>query len=885
MARTGSTKLTIVGVDHFGRHNEEVYTGTCQCCNRLVKLAAYETRAWFVFILIPLIPLSRRQIIHLCPACGAHARLPADRWDAAKQLTTSGAMARFRADPNPDTAIEMHQQLLSYIDFRQAEAFRASLVQRFPASARIQVHLGGVMAGLGREADSAGYYRRALELRPDLPEARVGVAEHHLRENRPDEARALLGFMEERGGRHLYPLDPLARLIVCYQQLGRHDVALEILEKLLADDAPLGEHGPFRALVQTSETALGKSRSILVPLPSHKWRWLLEWNPAVVLTPRELQLRHRCGAIASILVTFTALLVLGSLYLARHRELRLLNATGQPAVVTLGDRPPVQVPAGGMVTVGLAEGDYQARVAGPVEEEFPVQIHTPWLGRWHSKPAWILNVAGAGMLVEEHAVFRKRGASSLVTRFHFGERMVRVPRADRLFAPMPRTVHVNSGEERHISRVDLIPRSPLETLRWLVTQDRFTDVADLAEWHLRLHPTDTDMAQAYAQAGAHAAEARARAVAFFESGLTNRPVSIPWHRAYLALVAGTTPGSAGMATRYDAWIREDPTNASLHFMKAHVAGSPEEGRQLLARAAELDPDNPHVLASRAYGLTIHGEWDSAAPLLERALQLLPEERGFQDSFQMVLIALGEYDKAGARLRRRIESEPWMPTHVVQLCGVLGAQGRKQEGVQTLSQWVRRLESLGATQAAPLKGEALGALYYSLGDFGYLIAPHDGSEAVSPRHRLFGLVERGRLSEAADAERMLPTDSVEPGICLGLSLGFALAGNPGEQARWLAEGARLASGGNGPEDRRLAELLRDPGPWEVSRITDLALAPRLKATLLALSGLRTPGLQPAANKAAGLFNFERVFPYHLVERVRAASPAATPGAATPGGGVQ
>jgi tetratricopeptide (TPR) repeat protein len=265
-----------IGPRCVGRRNEQAYPGTCRFCGHAGKLTAHETRVWFCFLGIPLVPLAHKQILSLCPACQRHLQVDADRWDAARQLSTSGAMERFRANPNPDTAIEAHQQLLAYLDFAQATTFRTRMIQGFSQNARIQAHIGATLAGLGQYEQSAAHFRKALELRPDMPEARIGVAEEHLRAGRLDEARQLLDFMEARDGGLLYSLQPLAGLVIAYQETQQHEKALEILTRVLTDNPSLVDHGPFRALVERFEQALRRPGSILLRAKPKSWLSLLD---------------------------------------------------------------------------------------------------------------------------------------------------------------------------------------------------------------------------------------------------------------------------------------------------------------------------------------------------------------------------------------------------------------------------------------------------------------------------------------------------------------------------------------------------------------------------------------------------------------------------------
>src|SRR6266545_6988968 len=245
-----------IGTHYYGSRNQEKRHGTCQQCGRNVELTSYDTRLWFVIVFIPVIPLGRKRIIDRCPACTRHYVQDLQKWETAKQLEISGALDAFRSNPTPEAAIEAHQALMGFHQLAQAAEFREMMRGKFASNAKVQAYLGAVLEHLGRPAEAVTAFERALELRPDLPEARVGVAAGRLREQRLDEARRLLDFLEKPGASQLYSLRPLENLAIGYQEAGRHEEALQLFGRLLEAFPQVAEHTGFRKMVERSEKAL-----------------------------------------------------------------------------------------------------------------------------------------------------------------------------------------------------------------------------------------------------------------------------------------------------------------------------------------------------------------------------------------------------------------------------------------------------------------------------------------------------------------------------------------------------------------------------------------------------------------------------------------------------
>jgi len=184
-----------IGTHYYGKKNLETRPGVCRQCGKGVNLCSYDTRLWFVIVFIPIIPLGRKRILDQCPACRRHFVLDLHKWETTKQLEISGALEQFRSNPTPEAAIAVHQQLINFHQMAQAAEFRQMMLGKFSDNAKIHAYLGIVLTQLGKPEEAATCFSRALELRPDLPEARVGVARMHLRTQKFDEARKLLDFL------------------------------------------------------------------------------------------------------------------------------------------------------------------------------------------------------------------------------------------------------------------------------------------------------------------------------------------------------------------------------------------------------------------------------------------------------------------------------------------------------------------------------------------------------------------------------------------------------------------------------------------------------------------------------------------------------------------
>src|SRR5208283_4884983 len=117
----------------------------------------------------------------------------------------------------PEAAVEAHRQLMTFHQIEEASKLQQVMCEKYPDNAKVHAYLAQALTQFGKLAEAEPMFARALELRPDLPEARVGVALAHIRNRRLDEARPLLDFLEKPGAGALYSLVPLEKLALAFQ--------------------------------------------------------------------------------------------------------------------------------------------------------------------------------------------------------------------------------------------------------------------------------------------------------------------------------------------------------------------------------------------------------------------------------------------------------------------------------------------------------------------------------------------------------------------------------------------------------------------------------------------------------------------------------------------
>ena len=848
-----------IGTHYYGKRNVETRQGPCQECGRTVELTSYDTRLWFVIVFIPFIPLGRKRIIDQCPACHRHFVLELRNWETAKQEGISAALEKFRASGTPESAIEAHQALIGFHQSVQAAEFRQLMHAKFPDDANVQAYLGVICEHLGRLDEALPYFKRAFELRPDLPDARVGVAEGHIRADRLDEARPLLDFLEKPGAAAHHSLAPLETLALGFQKAGRHTEALDLFKKLLTALPQLADHSAFRKMVERSEKALGRPASVL---PKRKFSWRRLWGTDPTAAPAGGPRFTWKGAMLVGVVLLLALvgLLAWNEYIRGHRTIYVVNALTQRAELDV--RGVGGVRAGlGVSQITVPEGRHHLTVRGPVAEEFDLEVSSGYFERWFNDPVWVVNVGRAAIIVMTTAHYSENPRPSHFD-FFFGESHHYFPDVSHAFLSLPESMRMKSHEERTVTQLDVYPDPPAGLFQYLTQTGRMGDAWRLAEWHLRRHADDQNMLRLYVEAAGsnHRVEA---AESFLRVGLTNRPVEIEWHRAYQSLLRQRTR-EARMATEYDAMLQAEPDSSALLYLRGRVARNRQEAMRYFERAISVDGSNGFPHYAITYQRISVGDWEGARPFAERAVSLRPKDIAFLSYLGLVRLALREHDGLEKDYRDRLKQNPGDFGATIGLCNVLTAAGKTNdvpEVMQAFERFIARQQEGSYEFTSYLRRHVL----YLREDFAALEKFGIADRSVLGKLTLYqALLEQGRVKEALRVRAAGTVNEDDPFQALTISLAWTISGQPAEARDWR-ERAATALGAGDYDFERVATLLRSSTAPSREQLDEVVLPADSKAILLAVLAHQFPEQRGELCAASRRLNVERSFPFHLVQR--------------------
>ncbi len=853
-----------IGTRYSGKRNLEARHGVCQLCNRETTLESYDTRLWFVFFFIPLIPLGHKRVLNACPVCSGHQFIDLDKWETAKQLSISGALEKFHSTPSPEAAVEVHQQLIGFHQTAQADEFVGIITEKYPDHANLHAYLGTAMEELGRIPESVRYFSRSLQLRPDLPGARIGVAGQCLRENKLDEARTLLSFLEQPGASQLYTLAPLETLADALQAAGRHEEALDLYGQLLAAYPAVGEVKGFRERIKRSEKALGRRESLL-PKKKFAIKNLFGGGGGGQPARQSPRVTLRGAATVGLLLLLLCIgLAIGNEYVRRHRTLYVVNATGAPATVTIRGIDSIIV-GKTVAQLELSEGLYHVSVTGKKPEEFDIEIRADYFDRWSDDPAWVVNVGGEALLMRQRVTYASRNPAPPSFLWSFGTPFASFKEVTHPFKGLPTTMRLKSGETRTLSRLEVFEGTISQALSTVSPGDLGTALR-MAEWRLERHPDDEETLTEYVTRAVNRNQSE-RVVGFLEAGLSRRPVPVQWHRMYQNLHGGSAQ-LAKLIETYDRMLQSEPGNSELLYLRGRI--DPKDSKKWYAQALAADAANPYAHMALGYERMSAGDWTGARPLFARAVELKPEDEQFQELLWQTRLALGRFTELEKEGREKIQREPLNFPANQRLCTLLAAHQPIGQARAILTAFERRLRAEGA-EASPAIAMLRRSMLYAAGDFASLQKECAADRTPEGRGHLFAaLVEQGRLAEAARIHPLDDARQTEPYHFLAMSLAWSMAGEEANATAWFERGVKLLAGGES-ENTRVAALLESASPPAAGELEAITIGPNLKAIIHALLAVRHPARRAEFKAACRRMNVPYDYPYHLLQRASEGSP--------------
>jgi tetratricopeptide (TPR) repeat protein len=384
-----------------------------------------------------------------------------------------------------------------------------------------------------------------------------------------------------------------------------------------------------------------------------------------------------------------------------------------------------------------------------------------------------------------------------------------------------------------------------------------------AEGALLRKPDDTDLADLYTGAALKFKETN-RARDFLKRKLGDRPVCIPWHRAYQS-VEEFAGNLTALEDEYAKAVKREPTNAALAYLNGRVVSDYKRAEDLYRQASRMDPSLPCSWYALAHIEAGRGNWKACLEMLSHIPKVEQFSRPAADLYYHARLGSGQAAQIEAEFRKKLERAGGIETlpELTKLIDAQMAQGKTDDAKISFSNWENRLP-------APLRRhEAMNSLvrpviWYYLGDFARIKNAVPAATLRASPFQVQVLLATGdtdALLKRPDLTK-LAEDNAE--LALDLGIAFQLAKNPTASKTWC-ETAAGQFDHSYRRYRQVAEMLRANSPPKVDELTSLTLDVSTKCRMAALLAARFPQQKEAFAQLAGRLNVSRQPPFYLVQR--------------------
>jgi tetratricopeptide (TPR) repeat protein len=346
---------------------------------------------------------------------------------------------------------------------------------------------------------------------------------------------------------------------------------------------------------------------------------------------------------------------------------------------------------------------------------------------------------------------------------------------------------------------------------------------------------------------------------FLKAGLKHRPVVVEWHRIYQS-VAERNGHEGELAALYDGFLKADPANGALLYLRGRFEPEVEQRAEYYERAMQADPRLPWPWYGMGAQAGAAGQWADSLRYLQKAVELQIDEQ--QVRWPLHTARLGAGDAAGLvrDYRARLASNPLDLDAAVLLLEALTVSGQGKAVASELANWENKVPLAYRNQVvATVRAGSL----YMLGRFADCDKACRASTPLqTSAMRVQALLAMKRAKDAA-----APTfDKVcaSPWTALAVSLGMSLEGRSAEAAQWRERASRSLQGLGG-EERHALKALTATEPVPAAELDRAVLDPGDKALLFAVLAERFPARRAEYRAAAARFNLRPKPPYHLVKR--------------------
>ena len=840
-----------IGTTYYGKKNIRRFRGTCPHCHRQTTLTSFDTTTYFVFFFIPIIPLGKKRILNMCPACTKHSRVPLAKWLQAKKQDIDQAQSKYQRNPkDPQAAQKLIGALVSYEEIESFLELAPQIAQNQADHLETLVLLGDLYCEMGKLAEADDAYCAALRIK-DASDIYEKLALVIIRQNQPDQAVPYLQHVIEQKDPNKLGL--LFAHAQGYQAVGEHQKALDLLDQMSQILPDLNNDKEFNKAQKLSEENLHTNK----PIKS------TNLTQAVVTSETGSDISGKTAKIISIAILIIAVssYLIVSFLQGNSREIHLINGLSRPYQININDKPHTLDPLGA-TTIKIAEGNLAVSVLDQnldIPDQI-IKVKIPFLRRPFLNKTFVINPDLVAPLVWEKAYYSEFPdfAPDTEGKIYYGQSLYVFDDIDHLFVPFPGTIEVSGSKTVSRERIYLLHElnlSQIDTVL-LLSQEIGHDAAyDYVKKHLRYEPGSNE----YLDALLILSEPDEYLEAI-RPGLSARPVRIEWHRRYQNFMDVHQP-DYDLVLEYRNLLQTDPKNPALLYLFGRIIRNPEQAREYFQKAANAPQPTPYAYNAMAYQYLSTAEFDKALSMIQEAIVLDSNDANFCALHRQALEANGAYRDALIELRKQYISAPEDLSGAAEEIRLLLCAENLSAACRQMNNWISRASAMldpfdYQIYSYQLKAELA---YYSGNTTEY--KQHLSNSTIP--------IERFKLALTCNTplEPNLPDQIEAPdaGLYLLLYLAQHRAGNFDGANQSLERALELLRQSSW-EERYFANCLSGQEAFAPESLCRHSLPIGQKAILMTVFGTKFPQYQNTFFDLARRLNFQHYFPHLFLKSI-------------------
>lgn len=573
---------------------------------------------------------------------------------------------------------------------------------------------------------------------------------------------------------------------------------------------------------------------------------------------------------AAIIFALVILFLIANWYLSTHQPLHVVNQLPADATVTVPGHDPLVISPGERKIVKVPEGQYNIdiQVEKNPSQSVRVDISNKWYQRFFSNKLFILNVAGAAVIIWEETTYSEtpKPNDPYKYRLYVGESFITVDKVNYKFEPFPETISLESGTPELRTRVDIFRVAPHIMAAILVDANIAPQkILTYLEAHLGIIHEDESLLGTYLILSQTGNDLK-RAINFLEKELHQRPVWIEWHRFYQSVrqLAGQKDK---LIAQYDGLLQKEPENSDLLYLRGRLEPGLKSAFAYYDRAIAANNKNSHPYFAKAFLLAGNGKLAAARELCETADQLNPNSARMKQMFYQLRFALKEYDALEKESMSILSKSPLDWQHFQRLLEIRVAKGDNAGAEKALKNYQRALHKETPRDQYQFKLKSRMQLAYLKRDF-HAFAKDAASLEDQSLHSENLKIAYLNLGNMEEAEKLPGIKKSSDGYtCLLYWLGWLEKRNTQKATPWLHQAIKKFQASNFDE-KIIGGLLENQKPVKnlVNKLAELTIDLNSKRILYTAFARLYPSMRRQLLPLAEKLNHLYQFPYHFLKKI-------------------